>query len=169
MREQDARLSEQKKQLEEKDKALAEAGRQSGEYKASIENADQALKAAQIDLEAILDYQATHAADAALLTNLTVITRGFAALREMEARYLLACEAVAKAAREKESVIAESKKREEAHEQSRQKFEVGQNEQKRLAGELVAILRGREISQWRQESDALKDREASSYPDRRNH
>ena len=78
VREQDARLSEQKKQLEEKDKALVEAGRQSGEYKASIENAAQALKAAQIDLEAILDYQSTHAADAALLTNLTVITRGFA-------------------------------------------------------------------------------------------
>ena len=77
----------------------------------------------------------------------------------MEAKHLAACEAVAKAAREKESVIAESKKREEAHEQSRQKFEVGQNEQKRLAGELVAILRGREISEWRQESDTLKDRE----------
>jgi len=159
VREQDARLSEQKKQLEEKDKALAEAGRQREGYKVSIENAAQALKGALTNLEAILDYQSAHAADTALLTNLAVITRGFDTLREIEARHLVVCEAVAKAAREKESVLVESKKREEAHEQSRQKFEMGQNEQKRLAGELVAMLRGREISDWRQESDTLKDRE----------
>jgi exonuclease SbcC len=159
VREQDARLNEQKKQLEEKDKEQEKADRQSKEYKLSIENAAQALKAAQIYLEDIIDYQATHATDAALSTNLTVIAREFTALSEMEARHLAACEVVAKAARGKESVLAESKKREEAHEQSRRKFEIGQNEQRRLAAELVAILRGREISEWRQENNTFKDRE----------
>jgi exonuclease SbcC len=159
VREEDARLGEQKKQLEEKDKALAEAGRQSGEYTVSIEKAAHALKTAEINLKAILDYQSAHAADAALVTNLAMITRGFEALSAIEARHLSACEAVTKAATENMGVIAESKKCEEAHETSRRNFEGGQTEQKRLAGELVAILQGREIDGWRQESDALKDRE----------
>ena len=49
--------------------------------------------------------------------------------------------------------------READHEKSRQEFEKGQKDLKRLTDEIAAILQGREISQWRDETDTLKDRE----------
>jgi len=159
VRDLDARLGEQKKQLGEKDKAIGDLEKQGKAYVGHIENGEQALKKSHAALEAVHEYQTKHAADAALLANLTAIDKGFALLRDIEAKHTKACDELSAAAREKESALAACNKIEADHEKSRQEFEKGQREFKRLTDEITAILKGREISQWRHDADALKDRE----------
>ena len=77
VRELDARLGEQRKQVEEKARAIGETERQARGYQSNIEQAGRALKQSQAGLDAIRDYQARHAADALLLTDLAVIAREF--------------------------------------------------------------------------------------------
>ncbi len=159
VREIDAKLSEKKKQVEEKDRAIGEIEKQGNAYKSRIENGEQALKKSNAALEVVHNYQTRHAADAALLTNLTAIDRGFASLRDIEAKHIKACEELSVAAGKKESVIAERKKLEVDHEKFREEFVKGQSALKQLADEISAILKGREISQWRHDTDAIKERE----------
>ena len=159
VRDLDARLSEQKRQVEEKDKAIGEIEKQRKAYKSHIENGEQALKKSHAALKAVREYQTKHAADAALLTNLTLIDRGFALLCDIEAKHIKACEELSAAAGKKESALAACNKIEADHEIARQEFEKGQSELKRLTDEITAILKGREISQWRTETDTFKDRE----------
>ena len=159
VRELDARLGEQKKQVEEKVKAIGEAERQGRDYQGNIDKVQEALKQAQGDLDAIRNYQDKHAVDALLLTNLTIIGREFASLRDMEAKHAKACEELSAAAGKKASAGAACHKLEADHEKSRRGFEEGRRELGRLSDELAAILRGRDIGRWRDEADALKERE----------
>ncbi|MFZ5995249.1 MAG: AAA family ATPase [Thermodesulfobacteriota bacterium] len=159
VRELDTRLGEQKKQLAEKNKAIGEIEKQGEGYRSLVKSGEQELKKAHAALKAIREYQAKHAADAALLTNLSAIDKGFALLRDIEAKHIKAREELSTAAAKKESALAGCAKSEADHEKSRQEFEKGQSELKRLTDEITAILRGREISQWRHDTDALKDRE----------
>ena len=159
VRDLDARLGEQKKQVEEKVKAIGEAERQGRGYQGSIEQAGRALKKAQTGLDAIRDYQAGHAADALLLTHLAVIAKEFASLRDMETKHAKACEELSAAAGKKASAGAACHKLEADHEKSRREFEKGQRELRRLSDKLAAILQGRDLGRWRDEADALKERE----------
>ncbi|MCX5846096.1 MAG: AAA family ATPase [Deltaproteobacteria bacterium] len=159
VRDFDARLSEQKRQVEEKDKAIGEIKKQGNAYKSQIENGEQELKKTQTALEAVHNYQAKHAADAALLTNLAAIDRGYALLRDNEAKHTKACKELFTATGEKEFALASRTKIEADHEKSLQEYEKGQSELKRLTDEITAILKRREISQWRHDTDALKGRE----------
>lgn len=159
VRELDARLGEQKKQVEEKVKAIGDVERQGREFTSNIEHLEWALKKAQGDLETVRDYQAGHAADAALLTNLAVIAREFESLRDDEAKQIKAKEDVAAADGKKASAGLTRSKLEADHEKSRREFEKGRTELGRLAVELTAILKGSDIGRWRDEADALKERE----------
>jgi len=136
-----------------------EIEKQGNAYKSRIENGEQALKKSNAALEVVHNSQTRHAADAALLTNLTAIDRGFASLRDIEAKHIKACEELSVAAGKKESVVAERKKLEVDHEKFREEFVKGQSALKQLADEISAILKGREISQWRHDTDAIKERE----------
>lgn len=159
VRELDARLSEKKKQVEEKDKARGDIEKQSREYTTNIEKAKQALKQSHADLKAVTDYQTKHAGDAALPTNLTAIGKVFTSLRDIEAKHIHACKDLAIAAGEKESAVAECKTIETDHEKFLKEFERDKRELKKLTDEISTILKGREISKWRSEVDALKERE----------
>jgi DNA repair protein SbcC/Rad50 len=159
VRDLDARLGEQKKQLGEKDKAIGEVEKQGNAYKGHIENDERALKKSNASLEAVHEYRKKHAADAVLLTAFTAIARGFATIRDIEAKHIKACEALIVAAGKKESAIAASGKIETDHGRLRRELEKGQSELKRLTDEITAVLKGRDIGQWRSEMDALKDRE----------
>ena len=159
VRELDARLSEKQKQVEEKDKALGDGEKLAKEYKANIEKTDQALKQSRKDLKAVDDYQIEHAADAALVTNLAAIGKAFALLLDTEAKHTKARDELAAAAGKKEAAVATCKKIETDHDNLRKAFEKDQGELKRLVDEIGAILKGREISQWRSESEGLKERE----------
>ncbi|MEN6331729.1 MAG: SbcC/MukB-like Walker B domain-containing protein, partial [Smithella sp.] len=159
VREYDARISEQKKQIQEKDRALAALESRSGEYKSRLEKNSKALNTAKTELETIHEYQSAHAADAGLVTQLSVIVRGLKSLSDLETRYLLAREAMVEAAKKKDDAEVTRKKVEAKHEECRRKLETSQIEQKRLVDELAAILQGREISHWRNFGDTLKDRE----------
>ncbi len=159
VRDLDVRLGEQKKQLAEKDKAIGEIEKQGKGYRSDVKSGEEGLKKTQAALEAIHEYRTKHAADAALVTNLGAIERGFAVLREIEAKRVKAREELSTAAGKKESALADYAKREADHEKSRREFEKSQNDLKGLTDEITAILQGRDIGQWRSEADALKDRE----------
>jgi len=159
VREYDARISEQKKQLEEKKRALAALEGRSSEYKSGLEKISQTLKKAKIDLETIHEYQRANAADAGLGTQLPVIIRGWKSFSELETRCLLVREALAEAAGKKNTAEVTCKKAEARHEECRRKLDAGQIELQRLAEEMAAILQGREMIFWRSVGDNLKDRE----------
>ncbi|MCX5831055.1 MAG: AAA family ATPase [Deltaproteobacteria bacterium] len=159
VRDLDARLGEQKKQLAEKDKAIGEIEEQGEGYRSSVTSGEQEQKKAHAALEAIRAYQAEHAVDAALMTNLSVIEREFALLRDTEARRVKAMKTLSTAAEKKESTHAECAKREADHEKIRQSFEKNQHDSNDLTDAIKLILQGRDISQWRNETDTLKERE----------
>ncbi|MEI7671038.1 MAG: AAA family ATPase [Deltaproteobacteria bacterium] len=159
VRDLDARLGEQKKQLAEKDKTIGETEKQGESYRSFIKSGEQEQKETHTALEAIREYRTKHAIDAALMTNLSAIERGFALLRDTEAKRVKAMNAFSTAAGKKESALAECAKRDVAHEKIRQEFEKSQNDLKGLTDEIQVILQGREIGRWRNETDTLKERE----------
>jgi exonuclease SbcC len=155
----DTRLGEQKKQLAEKDKAISEIKKQGEGYRSLVKSGEEGLKKAHAALKAIHEYRTKYAADAALMTNLNAIERGFALLRDVEAKHVKAWKELSTAAGKKQSALAECAKIEAVHEKFRREFEKSQNDLKRLTDETAAILQGRDVSRWRIEADALKDRE----------
>lgn len=159
VRDLDARLSEQKKRIEEKDKAISDTEKQGIVYTDTIDKASQSLQKAQGELKAIHDYQREHAADAALLTNLAAISKVFTSLRDLEGRNTKAREALAAAEKENKSALDACKETEATYEKSRTEFEKGLNDLKVLTEEISTILAGRDISQWYREKNALNERE----------
>ena len=159
VREYDARISEQKKQLQEKDRALAAVERQIEEYKSRLEKSEKVLNRSQADLAAVHEYESAHAADAGLVTQLSVIVRGLTALKELETRYLLARDASIEAENKKNNAEILCKKDEAKNEEFRRQLEKVQEEQRLLSAELAAILQGREIGHWRGQCDIQKERE----------
>lgn len=159
VRDLDTRLGEAKKQSEEKEKAIAEAERQTKAYQSRIADLDRELKQALADREAVHDYLAKHAGDAALQATIAVIARGFTAIRDLEGKQVKAHEALAEAARNRKSAAEAFKKIETDHEKIRRELETGQRTLKGLTEEINAILKDRDIGQWRWQIDTLKDRE----------
>jgi exonuclease SbcC len=160
VRDLDARLSEQEKSLEEKDKVISDTQKQGIVHIENVDKASQALQKALDVLKAIHDYQTEHAADAELLTHLSAISRVFTSLCDLEGRNTKARDALVAAEKENESALAACKKIEADHEKSLKEFVKGQGDLKVLTDEIAAILNGREISQWHQENITLKEREA---------
>ncbi|MDO8722099.1 MAG: AAA family ATPase [Syntrophales bacterium] len=162
VRDLDTRLGEKRKQLAEKDKAIGEIEKQGKGYRSHVESGERELKKAHVALEAIREYRTKHTGDVALMTNLSAIERGFALLRDIEAKRVKALEELSTTAGKKESALAECTKRDAAHEKFRREFEKSQNDLKGLTDEMTAIIQGRDIGRWRSEADALKDRERFS-------
>jgi exonuclease SbcC len=158
VRDLDSRLGEQKKQLAEKDKAIGEIEKQGKGHRSHVEKGEQELKKVHAALESIREYQTKHAADAALLTNLSAIDRGFTLFRDVEAKRVKALKELSTAAGKKESALAECTRREADHEKFRREYEKSQNALKSLTDAITAILQGRDISQWRIKTDTLKER-----------
>ena len=159
VRDLDTRMGEQRKQLADKDKAIGEIEKQGEGNRSLVKSGEEELKKACAALETIRNYQTKHAADAALMTNLTAIDRSFALLRAIEAKRVKALKKLSAAAGKNESAIAKCAKREAAHEKCRRDFEKSRNDLKGLKDEMVVILQGRDISLWRSDAYALKDRE----------
>ncbi len=156
----DAGLGEQKRRVEEKDKAISDAQKHRVIYTGNIDTASQFLQNTQDRLKAVHEYQIANSVDAALLIHISAISKVFASLRDLEGRNIKTREALAEAAKEQESALAACKKMEAAHEKSRKEFEKGQDELKGLAEEIAVILSGREIGQWHQEKTVLMERNA---------
>ncbi|MBN1843999.1 MAG: AAA family ATPase [Deltaproteobacteria bacterium] len=159
VRDLDARLSEQKRQIKEKDKSISSAEKQGKAYTVTIDTASKALQKSQDGLNVILDYQAAHAGDALLVNDLAAISRVFTSLRNREERHIKIQETRATAARGKEAAIAAHKTIEADHEKSRKEFERQQGDLKVLTEKAVSVLKGRELGQWHKEQSALKERE----------
>jgi exonuclease SbcC len=159
VRERDTIMNEKKKQLEEKDMAIAVIEKQDGEYKNSLDKAKENLDKSQEVLKSVDDYQSKHAGDANLPTHLAAIAKTFESLIDVEGKHKEACKELSAAADKKAAAVEGRQKLESDHDKFRKKFEKEQNEYKRLTDEIVTILKGRDIIQWRSESDALKDRE----------
>ncbi len=159
VRDLDTRLGEYKKQGEEKDRAIAEANRQVKDYQSRIADLERDLKQALADREAVHDYLAKHAGDAALPATIAVIARGFAAIRDLEGRQVKAREALVEAGRKKESAAEARNKIEADNEKIRRESDAGQSALKGLTEEIKTTLKDRDIGEWRRQIDALKDSE----------
>jgi len=159
VRELDARIGEQKRQLGEKDKALADIGEQGKAYKLHIETSGRDLEKYQEALKDIHDYLEKSASDSTLLTNISAIARSFESLRNIESKHCIIGKGIAAAAARKDTIAAECKKLEADRNKLQKGYERAQDEVKLLTTEIGTLLEGREISQWREEKDSLKDRE----------
>ena len=159
VRDLDARLSEQKKHIEDKEKSISDAVKQSEDYKISINEALQNLQKLEDALKASLGYLTQHAADAALQTNLAAISRVFTSLLDLDERNIKVHKALTTAAEENKSALAACKTIGVNHNKSLKEFEKGQSDLKILNDKITATLKGREISRWHQENNALKERE----------
>ncbi len=162
VRDIDVRLSEQKKQIEEKNKAIGEIEKHGEGYRSIVKSGEQELKKAHAALKAIHEYRTKHAADAELIANLAAIDRSFALLRDIEGKHKKVCEELSEAARKKINAGAEYQKLEADHEKASIDFVKKQGEFNQLSDDISAMLKGRDISLWRSETDALKDRERLS-------
>ncbi|MCX5828357.1 MAG: AAA family ATPase [Deltaproteobacteria bacterium] len=158
-REIDTRLREMKKQGEEKEKALQEGEKRELEHGRRLEKGGEELKKAQQDLEAVHEYRQAHASDAGLIANLTAIRRGFVSLREIAARHESTCKEIALKATNREAIHAERRKSEGAYEKTCREFEERQSTVNLLTAQLDEILQGRELNQWHNERNNLKERE----------
>ncbi len=159
VRELDARIHEQNRQLEEKDRVLADGYKQGKGYRLEVEKEVRDLAGHREAMEAVYAYQEKAASDAALVTDLSAISRSFESLRNIESRQSQLGERIAAAAGKKETLSAQCRTLEAKVETSRRDYERGRNEARRLAEEITALLAGREIGRWREEKEALKERE----------
>ena len=163
VRELDTRLIEQKKQVEEKRKSISEAEKQAVKHQNDIKDVKQLLDKSTAVIEGAKDYQTKHAPDAALLTDLSAIGRGFALLKDCEAKHTEVCEALAACAKDKDAADMESRKSEADHKDASLKFEKIETELKNVTQEISDMLKGRDIGKLRDERDALKERERSLH------
>jgi exonuclease SbcC len=159
VRDLDTRLGEAKKQSEEKEKAIADAERQTKAYQSRIADLDRELKQVLADREAAHDYLAKHAGDAALPTTVALIARGFTAIRDLEGKQVKAHDALAVATWNRKSAAEAFKKIETDHEKIRRELDTGQGALTGLTEEINAMLKDRDIGEWRRQIDTLKDRE----------
>ena len=159
VRELDTRLIHQKIQVEEKDKSISDAEKQAAEYQRDIEKTRQKLEKSLAVLEATNKYQTKHAPDAALLTDLAAIDRGFSLLRDCEVKQAKVCRAISEAVEKKDAALLGNRKIEADHEKSHLEFEKRETELKQLTKEISDVLSGRDISRLRDEAEALKDRD----------
>ncbi len=155
----DARITEQKKQLVEQDNALADLGKKARSFRNVIEISNQDLQGHQKTLKDIQNALERSASDSALLTNLSAIARSFEFLKSIDSRVSLTREALAAAAGEKETLAAKYGKGQADCDQLRRDYEKSKEEVQRLTEKIGDLLKGREIGQWREENDILKDRE----------
>ncbi len=158
VRELDARLQEKRKQLIDKEKgikAAAEQGRGYGKVVVDLEERRQSLRD---DLQAINDYLAQQAADAALAANLTAISQSFEILQASVVKHGQSRKDLAAAAGKRGTADGDCQRLEEAFEKSRREFEDVNDDLQRLGSERSALLQGREITQWREEAEGRKDR-----------
>ncbi len=160
-RELDTRLREMKNQGEEKEKALQEGNRRHQEHGRRLEKGREELEKAQQDLEAVRAYRQAHAHDAVLMANLAAIRLGFASLREIAARHEGTCQELALHEATRETLYAEHKQRGDTYEKTCREFEERQRTVNLLTAQLDELRQGRELSQWHNERNNLKDREVS--------
>ena len=159
VRDLDVRLDEQRKQLAEKNKAILEIEKQAKTNRGRVESHEQELKKVHAALETLQEYRTRHSADAVLATQFGVIERGFAGLGVVEEKCAKALKELSKAAGKEEFALAARAGKEADHEKARWEFEKKQTGLKNFADAITALLRGRDIGQWRADLDAFKERE----------
>ena len=159
MREFDARLGEQKKQLDEKDRVISGLEGQVKTYQGRIEDDGKALAKTRTALDAVLSFRSAHAADAALPTQFTAIERGLEALRDLAAKQAGIHDEITAAAGRKESARMACRELETDHEKIGRELSQGKEALAGLGEEITAILQARDMGQWRSDAETLKDRE----------
>ncbi|MBU1054582.1 MAG: AAA family ATPase [Proteobacteria bacterium] len=159
VRDLDTLLREQKKQLTGQEKKIEETKKQISAYKINIEKSENHVKKSLASLEAISDYMIKHGVDAALMTNLSAIERGFASFQDVDKKHKKALKELDAAEKKKEKTSADCKKLEAEHNKLHLEFKKLRDEVKSIGDEISNILKGRDISQLRSEHENLKDRE----------
>ncbi|MFH2046795.1 MAG: AAA family ATPase [Pseudomonadota bacterium] len=159
VRDLDTLLREQKKQLAGQEKKVEETEKQISAYKKSIAKSDSEVKKSLTSLETINDYRIKHGVDAALITNLSAIERGFVSFQVVDKKHKKVLKELHAAEKKKADSSAECKKLEAEHNKLHLEFEKLRDELKSIGDEISIILKGRDISQLRSELESFKDSE----------
>ena len=159
VRELDTKIGSAEGQINASSESIKSDQKQQTEIAKLIKGVEGKLLAVETTLKNAQAYLADHAADAALVENISAIEKTFNALTEKE-KALLDIKAALESAKK---VIAEaesgSQKLQAVNEKNTRAFNEAREELEKLAGEIAALLKGQEISQWRLKSDALAQRE----------
>jgi exonuclease SbcC len=158
VRDLDIQVMGLKKQIGEKDKAIKGTEEQEKGLRDNLAGFEEALKNAQAELETVDRYQVQHLVDAALVTNLSAITKGFMILGGIEDKHVKARERAAAAAKGREDAAIALKTIEDDQQKLRKDLDEKQKEVKCLTDEINAILAGHDTNEWRDDLDNLKDR-----------
>jgi exonuclease SbcC len=155
----DARIGEQKKQLAEKDNAILKIGEKEAGLKTGMEGFQRDLDGSQSALKNVNIYLEKHADDAGLVSSLSAIALSFASLREIESKLSKSREASTTAESKKQVLSKGHKTLESGRDKIREDYENCRTKVQSIAEVISAVLKDRDIGEWREETDTLKDRE----------
>ncbi|MBI5590238.1 MAG: AAA family ATPase [Deltaproteobacteria bacterium] len=159
VREMDLRIAENQSRITASAKSMAKVAHQQKEYRSFIEAVEASLNQSHAALKDIDGYLAEHAADAGLMANLAAIARMFTMLREKDAAHDKARKALAAAFKENESAVAACSALEAGHGMLHETLAKAEKERGQLAEEISALLQEREITNWRDKLEALRERD----------
>ena len=158
VREMDLTLKERRSQLDTLATSITETEGQRREFQDSIVKSEVSLQKLQAELAYIGKYLSEHTFDAGLVTNIAAIAKVFDTFREKEGKHRKACEDLATASKEKDSAIETFTKQKETHEKLGAELAKAEEEHGKLLAEINTLLKERELIEWRNDLDALKER-----------
>ena len=158
VREMDLTLKERRSQLDTLATSITETERQRSEFQDSIVKSDLSLQKLQAELANIGKYLSEHTFDVGLVTNIAAIDKVFDTFREKDGKHRKACEDLATASKEKDSAIETFTKQKETHEKLGAELAKAEEEHGKLLAEINTLLKERELIEWRNDLDALKER-----------
>lgn len=158
VREMDLMIGEKRVQIGVSGKSLEQLGCRRKDCRERITKSERALEESHAALKKVEDYLTEHAVDAGLVANLTAVGRMFEAFREKHFLHGKISAALAAALNEKEVAVAEYSEAEARHVKSVDELKNAEREHDELGKRSGAFLKGRELREWRDELEVLKQR-----------
>ena len=158
VREIDFRIADKLQRIEKLAELIELLKHQHQECCKHIGEREEALKAAQAALSEVELYLGQNAVDAGLVTNLKVLNKMFDTLHSLDTQCTAADKKLADASRIKTLSTAASAELTLAYKKSQAELTQLEQEYQHLDMEIMDLLKGQELSAWRDQLDALKER-----------
>lgn len=158
VREMDLRLFDQQRLMEKAQVSKTETRKQCNECRAGLELIEKELQKSDGTKLEIENYLEQHAADAGLVENLAAISQLFAALQEKDISHRHGCRELAAAAEEMKSYHTSCQELAASYESLANTVNTAEQEYQQIAARLKILLNGRDLNVWREELEALQQR-----------
>ncbi|MFH1147289.1 MAG: AAA family ATPase [Pseudomonadota bacterium] len=158
VREIDLRIKETQTQIKASVESVEQVRRRRKDLGNRKDESEKSLKKSHTALKKIEDYLSGRSVDAGLVENLTAIRRTFEALRAKDEQHSKVREALAAAYHEKEISIAACSGISITHGERLAEFTKAEQEYNRLTETIAVLLKERDLTEWRSEWDAWRER-----------